>query len=71
MLLKALFIKIPTIKLRKPEPIILESLQNTDLYINNKQAQTNCELDEALHRTILINAVNLAISTHVSKTQSK
>lgn len=57
--------------LRKPLPIILESLEHTDLYINNRQEQTTCELDEALHRTILINAVNLAISTHVSKTQSK
>lgn len=47
--------------LRKPQPIILVDLTGTSDYINGLQTQSLCELDEVLHRTILAQAVQLAV----------
>lgn len=51
----------PTINisyLSKPTPIILESLN--DFTINGKREESNTNLPESLHRTILLKAVQLA-----------
>ena len=45
--------------LRKPQPIILTNLSE-GLTINDSNKETPCELPEALHRTILERAVQLA-----------
>lgn len=47
--------------IRKPQPIILVDLTGTSDYINGLQTQSLCELDEVLHRTILAQAVKLAV----------
>lgn len=50
--------------LRHPNPIILEDLDvnypGYDLTINDKSEQSGCELNSAIHRTILVTAVELA-----------
>lgn len=46
--------------LRKPKPIILESLQSMNLTINRVSSASECELNSALHRPILYRAVSLA-----------
>ena len=54
--------------IKKPNPIILESLPEGDsLTINNKSSESKCELDSSLHRTILDRAVALALQTMYSK----
>lgn len=45
--------------MRKPDPIILESLDG-GLSINGKTEQMTCKMPEALHQTILTEAVKLA-----------
>lgn len=50
--------------LAKPKPIILTDLQ--DLSINNISTKTECELNPAIHRTILERAVELAIKSKSS-----
>ena len=51
--------------IRKPDPIILIDLPD-GLSINNKNKQQNCNLHDALHRTILNIAVSLALQTKIS-----
>lgn len=47
--------------LKKPSPIILTDLDGEDLSINNKSIESNSlDIPEALHRTILLRAVQLA-----------
>lgn len=46
----------------KPSPIILTDLTE-GLYINNENKKTECKLHSAIHRTILENAVKMAISS--------
>lgn len=46
--------------IRKPKPIILESLPN-NLTINGSSNKTECELDNTLHNTILSRAVVAAL----------
>lgn len=48
----------------RPNPIILESLINTDNSINGEQDEMPCELSELIHRDILNIAVKLAIDTY-------
>ena len=48
--------------LSKPSPIILTDLTG-GLYINNENKKTECKLHSAIHRTILENAVRMAISS--------
>ena len=48
--------------LSKPSPIILTDLTE-GLYINNENKKTECKLHSAIHRTILENAVRMAISS--------
>ena len=49
--------------IRQPEPIILSNLPD-GLSINNKNKTSNCELNPAIHRIILDNAVKLAIASY-------
>lgn len=44
----------------RPSPIILTSLVGTGLSINGETSAMTCKLDEALHQTILAEAVRLA-----------
>ena len=46
--------------LRRPEPIILEPLDQYGVTINGTDNMTGCELNEVLHRPILLKAVQLA-----------
>jgi hypothetical protein len=48
--------------IRRPKPIILENL-DSGLSIGGISNMTECELDSALHRVILKEAVNIAINT--------
>ena len=48
--------------LSKPSPIILTDLTE-GLYINHENKKTECKLHSAIHRTILENAVRMAISS--------
>lgn len=52
--------------IRKPNPIILESLVD-GLTINGESEEFECELDSSIHRTILERAVALALQTMYSK----
>lgn len=52
--------------LRKPNPIILEDLENYDVSINGETNITECELNPAVHRAILNKAVILAKSLWIS-----
>lgn len=45
---------------KKPQPIILVSLEGTDLTIDGLQTVSECELNTLLHKTILDRAVQLA-----------
>ena len=45
--------------IKRPEPIILENLES-GLSIRGKSSSCTCKLDEALHQTILMEAVRLA-----------
>jgi hypothetical protein len=45
---------------RRPQPIILESIASDSLTINGVSAKTECELDDLIHREILDRAVELA-----------
>ena len=47
--------------IKRPEPIILENLSD-GLTVNGESAAKTCKLDEALHQTILVEAVKLAKS---------
>ena len=49
--------------IKQPEPIILSDLPE-GLSINNKNKTSNCELNPAIHRIILDNAVKLAIASY-------
>lgn len=53
--------------LSKPKPIILEDITDDNLSINNEKEKMGCELNTALHRTILERAVALAIKRLPSK----
>lgn len=57
--------------LRKPNPIILSDLSGTGLSINGKTAEMTCELHEALHRSILERAVQLARDIWENTVQSQ
>ena len=46
--------------LSRPKPIILQSLENTGLSIDGETDKMTCKLDEALHNTILAEAVRMA-----------
>ena len=64
---------IKTYKLRyikKPEPIILEDLQNGDT-IDGETLEKNCKLNDNLHRVILEMAVKLAQQAWVLTRQTK
>ena len=52
---------------KKPNPIILTSLEDDSLSINGTCIESECELDSSLHRTILDRAVALALQTMYSK----
>ena len=47
---------------RVPNPIVLEDLTGTDLTVDGIQTVTDCEVDEILHRDILMRAVDLAFT---------
>lgn len=49
--------------LRKPRPIILEDLSDTQVSIDGKTDETECEMNALLHRTILERAVALALQS--------
>lgn len=53
--------------LSKPKPIILEDITDDNLSIDNEKEKMGCELNTALHRTILERAVALAIKRLPSK----
>lgn len=53
--------------LSKPKPIILEDITDDNLSIDNEKEKMDCELNTALHRTILERAVALAIKRLPSK----
>ena len=59
--------------LRRPKPIILSDLSDKGLSINGETSEMTCELHEALHRTILSRAVQLArgIWENTVQTQSR
>ena len=50
--------------IKKPEPIILIDLSDTNLSINGVNTETECKLHPMLHRTILQYAVQLAYTTY-------
>ena len=47
--------------IKKPSPIILIDLSNTDTSINGVTSQQECLLHPMLHRNILLTAINLAV----------
>lgn len=49
--------------LRKPNPIILTDLRETDLSIDNEQEPMECEMNSMLHDAILRRAVALAVQS--------
>lgn len=57
--------------LAKPEPIILEDLTDTGLYINGEQSAQTCKLDTTLHKLILERAVLMALRVKGINTESK
>ena len=59
--------------LRRPKPIILTDLSRFGLSINGQTSESTCELHEALHRSILERAVQLArgIWENTVQTQSR
>lgn len=57
--------------LRKPKPIILSNLSNRGLSINGETSEMTCELHEALHRSILERAVQLARGIWENTVQSQ
>ena len=56
--------------LKKTSPIIVDTLDES-LDIKGKHEATECELHEALHRTILDRAVQLAIQSKLIASQQK
>ena len=56
--------------LKKTSPIIVDTLDES-LDIKGKHEATECELHEALHRTILDKAVQLAIQSKLIASQQK
>lgn len=56
--------------LKRPDPIILVSLQGTGLSINNKQEEATCKLNDVVHRNILELAVKLAYASRSIGTTS-
>lgn len=48
----------------KPKPIVLEDLPN-DLTVDGENQATECELNPMLHRTILENAVRMALASKI------
>lgn len=52
--------------LAKPQPIVLEDLPN-GLSVDGVSVATNCQLNPLLHKTILENAVRMALSTKAVK----
>lgn len=56
--------------LKKPKPIILETLPD-NLKIDSIAVKTECELNSALHRTILERAVQLAIQSITTAGENK
>lgn len=57
--------------IRRPKPIILADLSSTGLSINGQTAESPCELHEALHRTILARAVEIARSEWMNTVQAQ
>lgn len=57
--------------LRKPNPIILSDLSGTGLTINGQTSESTCELHEAIHRSILERAVQLARGIWENTVQSQ
>lgn len=57
--------------LRRPSPIILSSLAGTGLTINGETSAKTCELHEALHRSILDRAVQIARGIWENTVQSQ
>lgn len=55
--------------LRRPKPIILTDLSGTGLSINGETSEQDCELHEALHRSILVRAVEIAKSIWANSAQ--
>lgn len=52
--------------IKRPEPIILINLDD-GLSINNKTQQSNCKLNSVVHRTILEQAVQIALSRYTTQ----
>lgn len=57
--------------LKRPNPIILVPLENTGLFINGKQEEATCELNDVVHRNILELAVKLAYASRATTSSSK
>lgn len=57
--------------LRRPKPIILTDLSDTGLSINGETAEQGCELHEALHRSILSRAVEIAKNIWANSAQQQ
>ena len=56
---------------KRPRPIILESLAGTDLSIDGVTAETSCELNPILHMDILLKAVELAAASRGLRTNQQ
>lgn len=57
--------------IRRPKPIILVSLEGTDLSIDGLQEVTECEANPDIHQMILEQAVTMAIRTRINPQQNK
>lgn len=55
---------------KHPKPIILESLDGSDLSINNETNEMGCELDPEIHPEILQRAVELARAAYAGDLKS-
>lgn len=54
--------KYNLIYIKKPSPIILVDLGDSNLSIDGETSPSNCELNSGLHRTILETAIRLALN---------
>lgn len=57
--------------LKRPQPIILEDLSDTQVSIEGKNTETECEMNPLLHRAILERAVALALQSKSIGFQNK
>lgn len=57
--------------IKRPDPIILTSLEGTPLSIYGEQKETSCTLNDVVHREILELAVKLAYASRAQGSSSK